>query len=731
MKYKHCLKIFIIILILIFPLIPFSSSLADELNDDINAEFTIQMHDGTNFTITAEIDVSRFTLQASDITYTGSEIANIPSESSIMGAIKYALRIAIREQLESIFENADVDSLVELPSNSNNNFIDSYSVKLNEQYFGLNETINSFELINGALDMDGNVNYTFNFQAKTGWNNTFIIIFGEKIQYKKVVGGELQNNNNEIVWTLDNWNGEKPSKIGSLTIGSANPTSSYDSEKINIEFILDTKNDDSILYENINFEIIDISNYDFLPSFISNLDYVTSDGIRLFIKNKMLDWNNSFYNSTISPIVDISKNIIDNSEYNKTLEYNFRWDEDTSINCSDCYDTDKMDTNPPIIAQFYDENLVLRILGISSKALFGLVNTGGIANISKDDINFGQGLDNIGYPYNITILFPENIGLDGENTYIWNDTILFEGFISSEKTPEYEKQEVDTTIEINFKNSDLNILGLFTGNPELNFEMNVKETKNINISVLPEQFDLPEKLDLNYLNSDAFRLCIQENVFSNSQVENYLENGKTKFDQQFKNIIDKLSVNGNINRDIFDESTSYIVDISNMSDSKPVKTQFYADTIYPVRFNFSVIPPAVEIPNQIFRLSGMENKTVIYKIYFPKGLDIGVTDSLNKAKIKQTKDKKKYIEMSFSENEYNKTSVVFCKLKPTGLYLVSLFMPCIITFIIVIILVIVIIILRKKRKFRRPKIKTDKHAEEDYGGYDTEDYYVPPPPGSK
>jgi hypothetical protein len=48
--------------------------------------------------------------------------------------------------------------------------------------------------------------------------------------------------------------------------------------------------------------------------------------------------------------------------------------------------------------------------------------------------------------------------------------------------------------------------------------------------------------------------------------------------------------------------------------------------------------------------------------------------------------------------------------------------------VIAIILIIVIYFFRKKRKGRRV---TTTHVEEDISGYEGEDYYIPPSPGSK
>ena len=731
MKFGHCTKIFIIALVLILSHFFTNPILAEDLPDLINADFTIEMDDATNLNVTVDLSVERFTLTGTGKTYTGSEIQTSLAGTEMMGAVKLAIRLDLLSQLQNIFEKSIIEYSEELPTYSSSVFQDTYKISLNSEYFGLNNSINIYELLNGVLDMGAFVNYSFSFYAKTGWNNSYTINLGDEFIYKVIKGGNLQNDNKEIVWEIKNWDGENPSNIGSLTIASANPSTIPEKEDIKIDFIIDTNNEKSILNEKINFKIVDISSYGILPHFITNLRYVSSDGIRLFIENNMLNWNESFYKKTVEPIKNLSVNIIENSIYNRSVNFNFAWNTSSSIKCFDCYDINNMDSNPPIIAKYYDNEAVIEILDISNRALFGLINSGGIANVSNNDINFGPNLKNIGHPYNITIILPNYILIEEQSPYTWNDTIPFEGYISSNKPPDYKKQEIDTTIEINFKNSDLNLLGFFTGNPELNFAMNIKQNKNLNVTTLPHQFSIPKKIDIKYLNSDAIRLCIQENTFTENKIKDFLEYNRNLFDKHISNIISNLDINSNIKRDVFDSSINYEVNVSNMSGSKPIKTLFDANIIYPMKFNFSVIPPSVFIPEQIFNLKGLKNQTVRYKIYFPKGLDIYITDELNKAEIKETEDQRKYIDIIFSDEEYNLSTQIYCTLKPTALYLISLFMPCIISFIIVMILVIVIILIRKKRKTKRGAPKYEQTAEEDYGSYEENDYYVPPPPGSK
>jgi len=730
MRKRRLFKTILLWLIVVSVILSVDNIQAEEKENIIDSNITINIDDGTNFSISAEIDVTKISLEASGTTYTGEYIENNVVGTETMGAIKYALRSVLLDQIKDTFENADVTPETELPSYENEKFYDSFKVYLNTNYFGINESINSHELINGVLDMGAQVNYSFSLKAEGGWNNTYDVKLGENIDYTRFTGGNIVSAKT-IRWSVSNWNGETPEKIINLDLEKENPTTDFDRDRISISFTLDTKEKQNKFKADIIGEVIDIREYSFLPNFITNLDYVSSDGIRLFINNNMIEWNDTVYDKTIKQIKEKIKTTIESTVFNQTLNLDFNWDSFSTIKCEKCYDIDDMDTHPPVNATFSDENVNINIYGISSRALYGLVKSGGIANISKEDINFASNLTNIGYPYNITILLPENILFNYKNTYTWNDTIEFKGKMESEESPDYYKEEKDATIEIDIKNSDLNLLGFFTGNPELNLGIDIVETKNINVTTVPDEFTIPDKIDIKYLNSDAIRLCIIEEAFSENEVKKFLENKRKSFENRIPQIISGLKINGKINREKFDESINKEVNFSDVNKEPPVTPEIYANTIHHVRYNYSILPPSFDIPIQKYNFKGLENESITYRMFFPKGLSVDIiNDTLGKAKIKKTKDNREYIEVSFSSEEADIISTVSCKLTPSWLFMIGLFMPCIITFIVVLILIIAIFFIRKKRKYKKPA-PAHQEGGEDYGGYEEENYYIPPPPGSK
>jgi hypothetical protein len=146
-----------------------------------------------------------------------------------------------------------------------------------------------------------------------------------------------------------------------------------------------------------------------------------------------------------------------------------------------------------------------------------------------------------------------------------------------------------------------------------------------------------------------------------------------------------------------------------------------------VSFSLSFIPPEFEIANQNFTLRGLQNQDVTYKITFPHGTNVNVEDSLGRVSIATAEDGRKYIEVAFTASESDLEDYVNCKIVPSLLFVLGIFMPCVVSFIIVIILVAVVVILRRKRKGKKiTVVEKDSNIEE----YEDQDYYVPPPPPS-
>ena len=157
----------------------------------------------------------------------------------------------------------------------------------------------SYNLVNGVLDMSAYVNYSFNLKAETGWKNNYIFNLGNTFSFVRTTGS-VQGTN--IGWEIENSGGNNPEVEAEMQLKKVNSTTKLNSEDIFLEFVLNTKESTStILNSNILLRGIDIRDYDIVPDFINNLNFMPADGIRLFIDNDLLSWDMT-YDKTVKPL---------------------------------------------------------------------------------------------------------------------------------------------------------------------------------------------------------------------------------------------------------------------------------------------------------------------------------------------------------------------------------------------------------------------------------------------
>jgi hypothetical protein len=323
---------------------------------------------------------------------------------------------------------------------------------------------------------------------------------------------------------------------------------------------------------------------------------------------------------------------------------------------------------------------------------------------------------------------PDNIFLDGENIYLWNNTAPISGELESNISKEYPGEKIDTIVEIEVSSTDLNLFSFLTGKTELTMNLYIEEERDYFVTSIPNEFSIPEKISIDYLNSDAFRLLIEEEIFNEDSLDAFLINEKTEFEKMMKNMfkLSEFTINGRVKREIFDGSISdWDGDTADMDADAPIKVVSYAHSSYPVSFNLSFLPPSLEIVNQSFNLTSLQNQNVTYRLIFPHGITVAAEDSLNRVEIKDI-DGRQYIEIKFDSTEAGVVDAIKFKLTPSAFFVIGIFMPCIASLIITIILILVIYFIRKKRR-GTPVMK----ESEGFEGYENEDYYVPPPPSSK
>jgi hypothetical protein len=395
-----------------------------------------------------------------------------------------------------------------------------------------------------------------------------------------------------------------------------------------------------------------------------------------------------------------------------------------------------MDDWPAIRADFRDPDIDLQICQIPARAFFGLMNAGATASISSTDVSFGLGLDGIVYPYEIMLQLPTNISLNEQDSiYTWNKTKSITGTFRSnlQSTTIYTDENIDSRIEIDLSKMDLNVPSVFIGKTELTVSAKMKEDDHLFVIRRNDELSFSQKINITYLNSDALRLCIEENVFNESQVTSFLSKKTEMFQQRLSDIFHDLNIKGLIDRKIFSDSLMWDRDISSMDNIIPVVVSNYANKVYAVRFNVSLWPVDFTIAPQQFSLQGLKNQTVAYRIIFPRGITVNASDSTGKTIISgKTNDGRDYVELSFDAGSTPQSTVLTCILNVSPIYILGLFLPCILVFILLVILVVIIYLIRKKRGgLRRGKGKIFEPEDNEPSDYSGQDYYVPPPPSLK
>ncbi len=702
-----------------------TASAEDAPESLVDTTFTIEFVTGTDLVVDVTMTAYKLT---TDHAYTAEEIASASDEE--MGALKLSIYLLLKNQINIVFGDAQILNF-EMPTYSSGVFNEELNVKLTSTFFGLNDSVNAESLINGVLDMGAVITYNFNLVTEPGWNNTFTYVLPDSISFKSANTDEVSLDTKEITWIL-NWNGADAEKSATLSTRLKNPTTTLsETEDIFLTFDLDSSNVNNVsLTTTFSLRNTDIREYDILPDFITELGFVPSDGIRLFIDNSLLSWND-LYQNTIKPVEQTTISTIEHSSFNQTLTMLFNWDSETSTNCTTPYNTTNMDDVPVIKAELTSEHSVeLLLCDISSRAFFGLVNAGAVANISEDDVNFGDRLDEIGRSYEVLLHLPTEIYLEGDNIYRWNESISLSGVFSSDMQPlpKYSEENINTYIEIDISKLDLNIPSFFTGKAEFTATAHSKEDIHVSVTRVPMEFGLSDKINLPYLNSDAFRVCVDESVFSTEEVDAYLSNKKDVFEMRMSNVLNGLKIKGVVDKDVFSDSLSWDKDVSHMDDVIPIVASTYANNLYPISFSFSLWPPDMHISNQTFTFESINNQSVTYRIEFPKGISVTATDTLNKSILKgKTTDGREYIEVFFASDKEAEIDTITCVLVASSLYMLGQFLPCIISLALVVILIIVVYILKRKRRGRKLVIQEDVDAS----GYEGEDFYVPPPPSSK
>lgn len=201
---------------------------------------------------------------------------------------------------------------------------------------------NLSDVIRGTMTMGATVNKSVPLKSDPGYTNTFI--FSQPLPYnfsynsteslKNGTVSDVPGNKSTVQWTIDNKN-ETGTTVKSETkylIFHARDPNLTTKEEIFIYTNMNIVNfgDDVNINIKIDIKSINILKYNMLPSTISNLDFISSDGIRLMENNGLTtaaEMQEKSVDKSKTKVESDLNNIFNNPQKRVTLAY--AWDRST------------------------------------------------------------------------------------------------------------------------------------------------------------------------------------------------------------------------------------------------------------------------------------------------------------------------------------------------------------------------------------------------------------------
>lgn len=713
-----------LLFVLFLLLLSFSVS-SEEVDASVESSIDTTIMDGTSFSLDLTVDVSFITLPANELKYTDADIEQASPE--MLGAIKYALKSDIVSQLKSSFPDCSVNSVYELPKYESGVFLDKYDVQLQSSFFSMNESASSTDVINGLLESGVFVNYSFPWTALSGWNNTYTLILSDDLGYKRTDGSV---NNKRISWDVFNGLGNQNQQVGTITLKDMEPaTDPSKNESVSLVFSLDCKMpknpEMSILLQAYR---LDMNDYSCLPSVLSLPESLPADAIRLCALNNLTDYD-EIKTISFDEYIMFSMDKLRDSRFNQSFNCSFSFDQSTTLNCSPAFVIDEMDEEPPVTGVVNDPSVRINVLNVSGRSFFGLINAGAESEVDATSVNFADVFDNS--PRSSSVLYlPDDVLFNDQNVVLWNHSDMFSGVFTSENSPSYSGQQIESTYLIDVKSTDLNLLSFFTGKTEVSLGIGFEKTREINVMAREDALSIPNDIELSYVNADAFRLCVEEHVFSDDEINTFISFHETILENTSRRLFPSVKGSAVTDEETFDESLQWDGNISSMDGNDAVMLRQCMESTAPLSCSFSLFPPQFSFATQNLTFIGVAEETVTYNMTFPKGVGVSVLSASQQVNKRTNSDGRCVLSVSLNASDSGKVASVLLIMEPSLLYVLGLFTPCIISVIITFILFIVVYIIRKKRNMFRQRHQPQGSADESEE-YENEEYYIPPKPPSK
>jgi len=576
-------------------------------------------------------------------------------------------------------------------------FTKNATITFNQTSFGFsaeNKKLNLDDVIKGTLKMGAVINKTFDLKADAGYKNTFILIFSD--DFKPTSMTDEDSLDTTVTWTVDNLKAaglsDSISVSKSLMIESRSPNPTAKEEVLTNLTINMYDFDELYLYGTIDIKSANITKYNVsLPSNITNLSYISSDGLRMALKNNLVTWEDieNEINNTKKDVEETLK-----CTFNTTIILNFKWYNLEGYNLS------TMGSERPINATFIALNETN-----SSKIkpnLFGDFDAETITGILNAGAKYNFTVSNSSEEYTIRMILPLNMNLtpitskseveyqkeddDGRNAYSFDSKTGLSSTLFSDRAPVYDEPKAFLNVLIDMHNID--IFGMM---------LSIDLTADAQIYRIElSDVDMPENITMKYINSDCLRLLYAKDIIKQSDIDNITDKIKKGLEENLTN-----ALGGNVNISIHADLTGYY-DINNMSDDRPVKISAEAH----ISISFEQASSGKSSNKQAmtisyltfpleFPLSGMDGFNTTYTIILPKGINVlRAADTLGRLQHGTTGDGRTYLTVTLNETEEDKISIT---IDATGLVL-NIVLPFIILGLIIPIIGIIVKLMRRKEE---------------------------------
>lgn len=704
---------FILLMISLSPFLPFSiSGKAQEYSTSwVDATFEFRFLNGTHLDLKLKLDVHNMTVY--NRIYGADEIREMYHQGE-GAAFRAKIFDCSMDVLDKVFNNCKVDldipyedsSTLNIPKDSDlynpplTFYIDG-NVTLSSNFFG-SDIENIQDFVNGLLDIGARIRYDFSFFAPPLWNISYVFKIPDYLSVKEVNRGDISVDGKEVVWEIQNYDG-KDEKVrdGYLVIEEVDPTSYFEEESINANITFDmSKIKTTLLEVSLDVKSLDVSNVVSFPDFVDGIQFLPSDGIRLLIENGLISLDD-LQNLLEDKWLKFERDFI--SSLGKNITFNVCVDANTTINCSQPYNTSHMDTYPPLVVKGTGK-LEKLLDNISTRAILGIIYSGGKVKIDKDLIN----LSKLEYPFEAKIILPY-----GEN-YSWNKSKNLNITVSYDSAPNYTTEKKERILEVYVKDIDLDLLDLVTGKSNVVSSLDIRDNLIIYRIYAHSLLSPPDWIDLKIINSDLFRLLIEEGLLD-AELNGFLKERLNLSNDLMVSLVKQNNLKTYLDEKSFEESLSWDRDIKKMGDEKPISISFFSTVTKKAKFSFSIIPFSFTIMNESFDCFSVPGENVTYRFIFPKDVEVSFNDSLGRCKGGVLDDGRKYIEIKFSENDGLVTTTVYYSLGLSPLRIVLLLLPIIIMILVIVIIVSILVLMGRRRKFR-PKVSEYREISDEQAG---------------